>query len=71
MPSVGSLNACRMDVVSAPWYAKATGEGSRLSPQQFHSSTGHDQPSVPAELVCVLYLGCIVSMCGGCQIRFG
>ena len=60
MPFVGSLNTCRMDVVSALWYAKPTGEGTRLSPQQFNSSTGHDKPPVPAELVCILYLGCIV-----------
>ena len=60
MPCVGSWNACPMDVVSAPWYAKPTGEGTRLSPQQFDSSTGHGQPFVPAELICILYLGCIV-----------
>ena len=58
MPCVESSNACPIDVVFAPWYAKLTGEGTRLSPQQFDSSTGHDQPSVPAELVCILYLGC-------------
>ena len=62
MPSMGSSNACPMDVVSAPRYAKPTGEGTRLSTQQFDSSTGHDQPSVPAELVCILYLGCCLNV---------
>ena len=32
-------------------------EGTRLFPQQFDSSTGHDQPFVPAELICILYPG--------------
>ena len=50
----------RLPHASAPWYAKPTGEGTRLSPQQFDSSTGHSQPFVPAELICILYLGCIV-----------
>ena len=49
-----------LPVVSAPWYAKPRGEaGTRLSPQQFNSSTGHDQPRfVPAEL----YLGCCLNV---------
>ena len=62
MPCVGSSNACPMDVVSAPWYAKPAGEGTRLSPQQFHSSRGHDQPSASAELACILYLGCCLNV---------
>ena len=49
-------------VVSAPWYAKPTGEGTRLSPQQFNCSTGHDQPFVPAELICVVYVGCFLNV---------
>ena len=56
MPCTGSSNACPMDVVSASWYAKPTEEGTRLSFTQFDSSTGHDQPFVPAELICILYL---------------
>ena len=69
MPCEGSSNACPMDVVSAPWHAKPTGEGTRLSPQQFHSSTGHDQPSVPAGLICTLYLGCCLNVCWLFEIR--
>ena len=43
-------------------HAKPTGEGTRLSPQQFDPSTGHVQPFVPAELVCILYLGCCLNV---------
>ena len=53
MPCIGSSNACPMNVVSAPWYVKPTGEGTCLSPQQFDSSTGHDQLFVPANMYTV------------------
>ena len=61
MPCMRSLNACPVDVVSTPWNAKPTEEGTRFSPQQF-DSTAHDQPSVPAELMCILYLGCCLNV---------
>ena len=32
MPCMGSLNTCPMDVVSTPWYAKPTEEGTRFFP---------------------------------------
>ena len=39
-----------------------TGEATRLSPQQFDSSNGHDQPFLSAELICILYVGCCLNV---------
>ena len=33
-----------------------------LSNWDVDSSTGHDQPFVPAELICILYLGCCLNV---------
>ena len=62
LPASKKKNPVFLFLVSAPWYAKPTGEGTHLSPQQFDSSTGHDQPSMPGELICILYLGCCLNV---------